>query len=107
VPDASNRVTPVLVIGLASTVASAFMTYDPLEPWLTESHWDDHYWHTEAGLVAERLTPALDIHGIRSLILAILERRLGSVTGLRSDRIDAIAAVCWQATHPPNDRPTA
>jgi hypothetical protein len=101
-----NRLSPDTMTDLASTIASAFVAHDPLEPWLTESHWDEHYWDNEARLVAEQLTAGMDVQATRSLILDVLEQTLGFVVGplqLRSDRVDALAAACWQATQPPSD----
>jgi hypothetical protein len=90
-PDASD--------GLAEQLAKLFVRYDPLEPWLTESNYDDSYWDKEALMLAGRLADARSVGDVRDLILAVLSVPFpGSrVDGglLRGDNIDALAEASW------------
>ena len=84
---------------LAESLAPLFVRYDPLEPWLTESHYDDSYWGEEARLLAGRLTGAMSIDDVRAAVLAVLAERFpgARVDGgaLRGDHIDALTGASW------------
>lgn len=85
--------------GLAEQLATLFVRYDPLEPWLTESHGDDAYWDKEALMLANRIADARSVGDVRAAILAVLAVPFpGSrVDGgmLRGDNIDALAEASW------------
>jgi hypothetical protein len=57
---------------LAVTVASALRKHDPLDPWLTESHWDDAYWNREGERIAMRVTPEMGTAEIRAVVVDVL-----------------------------------
>jgi hypothetical protein len=83
---------------LAVAVAAALRDHDPLDPWLSESHWDENYWDHEAERIAERLTPGMDAVAIRAVLVDVLGRLLASPADRddQSQRLDrasqAIAA---------------
>ena len=84
---------------LAEVSAPLFVRYDPLEPWLAQSHYDDSYWGEEARLLAGRLTRG-DLHRRRACRRApvLAERFPGArVDGgaLRGDHIDALTGASW------------
>ncbi|KGM02834.1 hypothetical protein Q760_11115 [Cellulomonas cellasea DSM 20118] len=80
-----------------------FVEHDPVESWLTESHYDDDYWRTEASLLADRVTGDMTVHDVRAALLAVLHQTFpGSrVDGglLRGDNVDALAEACWGLLH--------
>ncbi|WP_456789483.1 hypothetical protein [Cellulomonas sp. P5_C5] len=86
--------------GLAEELARLFVRYDPLEPWLTESHWDDSSWDKEALRLAGRLTGDMSVGEVRAALLAVLAEPFpGSVVDgglLRGDHVDALAEACWR-----------
>jgi hypothetical protein len=88
---------------VTAAVAALFVEHDPLEPWLTESHWDADYWTDEATILAERLTPGMNVSEVRSAVLDVLHEALPA-SPLRADRIDALAQSCWNLLHAPTDR---
>lgn len=65
--------------------------YDVLEPWLTESHWDEHYWDDVATTVAEAVGPNPNrtqvVLALRSALLALFGE-LVSNNGLFRDNLD-------------------
>lgn len=86
---------------LTRRLAEAFVQHDPLEPWLSESHWDDSYWDGEASLLADRLTQGMTVDEVRAALLDVLGQAFpGSVVGggaLRRDNIEALAEASWVA----------
>ena len=84
---------------MAKRLAELFVSHDPLEPWLTESHYDDQYWDEEALALAGRLSQDMTIGDVRAALLAVLENTFSPArvnTGLlRGDNIDALAWACW------------
>jgi hypothetical protein len=85
--------------GLAEQLAKLFVRYDPLEPWLTESHYDDSYWDKEALMLAGRLAGARSVGDVRAAVVAVLAVPFpGSRVDegmLRGDNIDALVEACW------------
>lgn len=82
----------------ASEISAIIRTHDPLEPWLTESHWDENYWADEAQLVAERLQTAESEAAVRELVRNVLQERLPGSLSSNVDsgaRLDRIAAEIW------------
>jgi hypothetical protein len=63
---------------LSAFVSAAISTNDPLDPWLTESHWDEHYWDAEAREIAQRLAPGMDTEAVGAIITQVLGEMLGS-----------------------------
>lgn len=88
---------------LADRLAELFVKHDPLEPWLTESHYDDSYWSEEALRLADRVTDGMTVGDTRAALLAVLAERFpgSQVDGglLRGDNIDALAQACWHLLH--------
>ena len=82
---------------LAIAVSSALREHDPLDPWLTESHWDESYWNAEAQQIADRLAPNMDLASVREIVIEVLGGLLGQSAdgdaGLReqSRRVDLVA----------------
>ena len=86
---------------LVPAIAAAMREHDPLEPWLTESHWDEHHWDNEAGEVARRLRPGMAPDDVRTVITAVLRESLPETFADDGDdrqtrRIDDMAAAVWQ-----------
>jgi hypothetical protein len=85
---------------LAATLARLFVRYDPLEPWLTESHYDETYWDREALRLARRLRAGMQISEVRNALLAVLAESFpGACVGggsLREDHVDQLTSACWQ-----------
>jgi hypothetical protein len=83
---------------LAVACSHALREHDPLDPWLTESHWDDRYWDFEAEQIATRLDPAMSIAEVRATIVSTLGDSIApAVDGdgrdqRRTARLDAVAA---------------
>ncbi|MEY2423108.1 MAG: hypothetical protein QOI95_3175 [Acidimicrobiaceae bacterium] len=63
---------------LAVVVSAAVREHDPLDPWLTESGRDEHYWDREAELIARRLTPSMDSVAVRAVVSDVLGGLLGT-----------------------------
>ena len=88
---------------LVIAVSSALREHDPLDPWLTESSWDEGYWHAEAQQIADRLAPGMDLASVREIVIEVLGDLLGSSAdgdaGLReqSRRIDLVALAVVKA----------
>ena len=93
----------VSVDELTAVVSSALRQHDPLDPWLTESEWDQNYWDAEAAAIALRLTDAMDVVAIRAIVVDVLCELLGSSAdgeaGLQeqSRRVDLIARAILEA----------
>jgi hypothetical protein len=86
------------VNALASAISASLRLHDPLDPWLTESGWDEHYWDGEAEEIARRLSPEMSKADVRRVVVAVLGSLLGTSAdgeaGLReqSRRLDLVAA---------------
>jgi hypothetical protein len=78
---------------LAAKVSSTLRRNDPLDPWLTESHWDDGYWNDEAERIAERLAPGMAAAAVRQVVVEVLGGLLASSSDPidQSHRLDLIA----------------
>ena len=89
--------------------SAALCEVEVLEPWLTESHWDEHYWDDVATEVVNQVgqTPAHD--AARSALRSALSAAFPSV-GLESDngvyrdgldrRVDLIVALALGGVWP-------
>ena len=83
---------------LVSRVNAIMRTHDPLEPWLTESHWDDDFWIREAVEIANRLDRTMTVAAVRDLVDTVLQKSIPGPTDddgvdeWRTSRIDQIAA---------------
>ena len=64
--------------------SAAIREVEVLEPWLTESHWDEHYWDDVASLVVERVGVRPERDAARRALCSALSRTFASVE-LRSD----------------------
>jgi hypothetical protein len=88
----------------------AIRDVEVLEPWLTESHWDEHYWDDVAALVVDQIgTSGADhagaVHALRSaLATAFPGRPVAADDGLYRDdlerRFDRIATLALGPTSP-------
>lgn len=84
---------------LATTISAALRKHDPLDPWLTESGWDESYWDREASLIADQVEPGMSAAEIRQVVVEVLGDLLGQSAdgdeGLRYQgrRLDAIAEI--------------
>jgi hypothetical protein len=81
------------VNNLAAKVSSTLRRNDPLDPWLTESHWDDGYWNGEAERIAARLAPGMAATVVRRIVVDELGDLLASSADPtdQSRRLDVIA----------------
>jgi hypothetical protein len=85
------------VSDLVATIVGALRDHDPLDPWLTESAWDENYWRGEAEKIGSRVRPGMTQAEVRSVVVDVLGRLVGSSAdgeaGLReqSRRLDAVA----------------
>jgi hypothetical protein len=66
---------------LASLISSTLGDNDPLDPWLTESNWDENYWDGKAQAIALRANGRMDLAQVRAVIIDIL----GSLLGYSAD----------------------
>jgi hypothetical protein len=66
---------------LASLISSALRGNDPLDPWLTESNWDENYWDGEAHAIALRVNAQMDLAQVRAVVVDVL----GSLGGQSAD----------------------
>jgi len=82
-----------MVDDLSRAVAELLVQHDPLEPWLTESHWDEDYWLGEATDIARRIRPGMDLAAVRSVVNELIQTSLpGLVTSdYAQERIRLIA----------------
>ena len=84
---------------LMAIVSGALREHDPLDPWLTESAWDENYWQAESQAISEKLRPGMTQSEVRAAIVDVLGDLLGSSAdgeaGLREQtrRLDAVAKV--------------
>lgn len=84
---------------LAKSISAALRQHDPLDPWLTESSWDENYWDREAELIAAQVAPAMSAAKIRQVVVEVLNDLLGwsadGQAGLdyQSRQLDAIAEI--------------
>jgi hypothetical protein len=78
---------------LTAVVSLALREHDPLDPWLTESHWDDAYWSGEASAIAARLAPGMDADSVRAIVVEALGDLLGGSAdpAEQSRQLDVIA----------------
>jgi hypothetical protein len=81
------------VNGLAAEVSSVLRRNDPLDRWLTESHWDDGYWNDEAERIAARLSPGMSVIAVRQVVVEVLGDLLDASADPtdQSRRLDFIA----------------
>lgn len=88
-------------------ISSAIREHDPLDPWLTESHNDEHYWDDEAAEIAKSLHPTMTAADVRVVLVDVLTRLLPRATvgdGIdewRTARLDAIANAIWRSLNGP------
>lgn len=68
-----------MIEGLADRVAELLVEHDPLEPWLTESHFDEGYWASEACAIAERMQVGMEYDEVRGVIVDVLGTSIPSL----------------------------
>lgn len=73
--------------------SAAIREIEVLEPWLTESHWDDTYWDDVATLIVHEIgempTPVAALASLRSALRTTFpEAALESNNGLYLDQLD-------------------
>lgn len=78
--------------GLARIVAQHLREHDPLQPWLTESHWDDSYWDEEARTIARRLEPGMTRDAIEAVVAEVLQPLLGIDHAFETARLGKVAS---------------
>jgi hypothetical protein len=94
---------PVRVDDLADLISRTLRENDPLDPWITESSWDEGYWNGEAERIANKVTPGMSSQEVRALVVAELSTLLGSSAdgeaGLteQARRLDVVAAALAEA----------
>ena len=72
-------------------LSAALREYDVLEPWLTESHWDEHYWDDIAAAVVDEVGPAPSHSELVLALRTALHREFGELrsnNGLFRDQLD-------------------
>jgi hypothetical protein len=83
-------------------LSEALREHDVLEPWLTESHWDERYWDDIAGAVADNVGPRPG----HAEVVAALRAEFGELVsnnGLFRDQLerrlhliaDRVSRPCW------------
>ena len=86
-----------------AAISVALRAHDPLDPWLTESNWDDSYWDAEAEQIASRLTSEMSTTQVRAVVTDVLRSSLSvdlvteTNDAWRAERLDAVAAEIWQS----------
>jgi hypothetical protein len=72
-------------------LSAALREFDMLEPWLTEGHWDEHYWDDVAATVADAVGPQPSrtqvVTALRTALSALFGE-LVSDNGLFRDDLD-------------------
>ena len=83
---------------LPRRVAQILRDHDPLEPWLTESHWDEDHWLGEATEIVARLRDAVDPVAARQLVVAVVTEKLSLdlEDAAVASRFDAIGRAVWE-----------
>jgi hypothetical protein len=87
----------------SEAISAAIRDHDPLDPWLTESHYDERYWNGEAAEIAKALQPEMSAADVRLVVIDVLTRRLPSATAgggvdeWRTARLNAIAGAIWHS----------
>lgn len=61
---------------LADEIEELLVKNDPLEPWLTESHYDERYWSKEASEIARRLRSGMELAAVNAVVSRVLGRAL-------------------------------
>ena len=88
---------------LAQRICEALRDHDPLDPWLTESAWDEDYWDGEAAQIAGRLRSGMSAREVRAIVVDVLGELLGhsadGQSGLdeQARRLDRIATTIADA----------
>lgn len=62
---------------LVDRLSAAIRAHDVLEPWCTESHWDEHYWDGEADAVVCAVGPTPEASVLRAALIAVLTDAFG------------------------------
>jgi hypothetical protein len=80
-------------------LSAALREHDPLEPWLTESHFDDHYWDDIASAVAKAVAAAPGRSGVAQALRSAQREEFGEPDSTNrffrqklEERIDRFAA---------------
>lgn len=63
---------------LVAIISTALRDRDPLDPWDTESAWDDDYWIEESEAIAGRLRHGMRAAEVRAVVVDVLGNLLGS-----------------------------
>lgn len=72
-------------------LSGALREYDVLEPWLTESHWDERYWDDIAGAVADNVGTRPGHAEVVAALRAALRAEFGELVsnnGLFRDQLE-------------------
>lgn len=73
-------------------LSAALREHDVLEQWLTESHWDEHYWDDVATFatdaVGDNPTPATLVVALRTALQSAFDSDVESGSGLYRDHVD-------------------
>lgn len=78
-------------------VSAALRRNDVLEPWLTESHYDENYWDGEARSVVERLSDNPTRSEVRSAVAATLTEAFPN-GGFRPDFEELLDLIAGEIT---------
>ena len=76
---------------LVRRLTAAMRDHDVLEPWLSESHWDDAYWSGEARAVVDLAQGNRDPAALHDYLVSVLTDRFGGIeagNGLFRDDLD-------------------
>jgi hypothetical protein len=83
---------------LVRLISAAIAAHDPLDPWLVQSNYDEHYWDDIATQAAPHVAAASSESEVNEALAERLETlvELLGDEGYARDRIRAAAAEIWQ-----------
>jgi hypothetical protein len=65
-PDSANPE------GLVEVISAAIAAHDPLDPWLVQSNYDEHYWDREAARAAAAIRTAGGVSDVYRALVEVL-----------------------------------
>lgn len=83
---------------LVAAISAAIAAHDPLDPWLVQSNYDEHYWEEQAERIAPLVERANDEADVYQVVADVVQPIVGSPTkdDYVTTRLQATAAAVWR-----------
>ena len=83
---------------LAEIISAAIAAHDPLDPWLVQSNYDEHYWDQEAERIASLVERARSEEAVYALLVDVLRPLVRSpeTDEYVRARLERAAASVWR-----------